>query len=299
MRPDIDEWRRAGRIAREVLKVARSIIRPGMRIIDLCERLEDEIRRRGARPAFPVNIGINEDAAHYTSPPGDMSRIPNNSVVKVDIGAVLDSGAIADTAITIFLGSSRQMHRFVVVAIEILEHAIEHIRAGIRAGEIGGIIWRKAHELGYGVLRDLGGHNIKAWRLHAGVTIPNIPRRLTSMLKEGDIIAVEPFIVFGANDSSTSPDMSRIHIFSVIKTDNNAVLKALYKRFRGLPFAIRWLRAISVDIDRVGRLRKLLIGESYRGRIRAYPTLVERRGLPVAQFEHTLLVKQNSAEVLT
>ena len=98
----LDRLRQAGRIARKARAEACSMIREATPLIEICEVVEDLIRREGAEPAFPCNIGINEVAAHYTSPPGDRSTIPPRSIVKVDLGVSLD-GYIADTATSVAL----------------------------------------------------------------------------------------------------------------------------------------------------------------------------------------------------
>ena len=62
--------------------------------------LESEIKKRGAKCAFPVNTSINEVAAHYTAEPNDEITITDNDLVKIDLGAQID-GYIADTAVTV------------------------------------------------------------------------------------------------------------------------------------------------------------------------------------------------------
>ena len=80
----------------------KKTVREGMRILDVCEKAETLIHKRGGTPAFPCNVSVNEVAAHYTSPPQDTQRIPENSLVKIDLGVHVD-GYIADTATTICL----------------------------------------------------------------------------------------------------------------------------------------------------------------------------------------------------
>ncbi|MEX0568425.1 MAG: type II methionyl aminopeptidase [Candidatus Njordarchaeota archaeon] len=295
----LESWYKAGEIARSILKRIANRVKAGLKIIDICEFVEENIRRMGARPAFPTNVGVNDVAAHYTSPPNDTKKIPSKAIVKIDIGVLMPDGAIADTAVTVGIGVSKRTSRFISATKEVLDEAIQNVKAGIRVGKIGEIIWKKAHEFGFGVLRDLGGHLIKSWNLHAGITIPNIPKKMTPKLKEGSIIAIEPFLVFSGEDSITSPDFSRIHIYSVPDPGGDKILERIYSLFRNLPFGLRWIKKTSTDIKFGNALHKILIERSYKGLVRVYPTLVEINGRWVAQFEHTVLVKKNSAEVLT
>ena len=294
-----DEWWDTGSLVKEILKKGRSLIRPGAKIVDICEELELIIRNEGYKPAFPVNISINEIAAHYTADPYDRSRIPNSALVKLDVGVVSKNGAISDAAITIPINVDRKLELLVKVTKEALLRAIETIRDGVSLGEIGRVIWEVAHEQGFGVLRDLGGHQINRWQLHAGITIPNVPRRFTPKLREGMIIAIEPFLIAAPEDSRSKSDMSHINIFSIVNPHNDRILGLLYSKFKKLPFALRWLKKAKEDMKFYRSMYRYLLERHMEGKVAIYPALVEIRGRWVAQFEHTVLVKTNSAEILT
>ena len=96
---EIEKFRISGRILRETREEMRTVVKENMLIIDVCEKTEGLIRAKGGKPAFPCNVSINEVAAHYTSPPGDTSRIPEGCTVKVDLGVQVD-GYVTDTAFT-------------------------------------------------------------------------------------------------------------------------------------------------------------------------------------------------------
>jgi methionyl aminopeptidase len=95
----LQKFRESGRILREAREEMRGYVHENMPIIEVCEKAEALIRAKGGKPAFPTNVSIDEVTAHYTSPPGDKSVIPPNSVVKVDMGVHID-GYVTDTAFT-------------------------------------------------------------------------------------------------------------------------------------------------------------------------------------------------------
>ena len=97
---DREDHLKAGRVAGEVREMVRRRDWTGRTVYEVCERVEDEIRSRGARCAFPVNTSINEVAAHYTAEPDDTLTIDSGDLVKVDLGAHVN-GYIADTAVTV------------------------------------------------------------------------------------------------------------------------------------------------------------------------------------------------------
>src|SRR3989344_4904274 len=56
----------AGKIASEVVKYAKSIIKPNMPLLEMADKIESKIMELGGKPAFPINLSINEVAAHDT-----------------------------------------------------------------------------------------------------------------------------------------------------------------------------------------------------------------------------------------
>jgi len=299
MRRNLETWRTVGRIARDILNVGTKLVKPGAKIFEICEKIENITRDMGYNPAFPVNIGINSVAAHYTAVPYDPSRIPNVALVKLDIGVLSADGAIADTAITIPINVNKKLKLLVEATRCALEKAIDAIKDGIRVGEIGSIIWKTAHSEGFGVLEDLGGHTLSEWKLHGGITIPNVPRRFTPKLRAGMIVAIEPFLVASSEDSHTKLNMAQINIYSIKNPYDDRVLELLYRRFRSLPFALRWLERAKTDKRFYSSMHGYLMRRYMEGKVIVYPTLIEAHNNWVAQFEHTVLVKTNSAEILT
>ncbi|MEM4417036.1 MAG: M24 family metallopeptidase [Nitrososphaerota archaeon] len=131
----MDELIEAGRIARVVRNSVPGLVRPHMPMIELAEKIESMILDRGGRPAFPCNISIDSVAAHYTPPPGDRTLIPRGSVVKIDIGVVVN-GYIADTAVTVSESQLGDTLRY--AAEEALKAAIKSVKAGVKVSTVGG-----------------------------------------------------------------------------------------------------------------------------------------------------------------
>jgi methionyl aminopeptidase len=293
----LDRLRQAGLIARRAREEACRLIREAALVIEICEAVEEVIRLEGAKPAFPCNIGINEVAAHYTSPPGDQLRIPPRSLVKVDVGASLD-GYIADTAATVAL--SPELERMVEAARIVLQEAIRAMRAGVPVSRIGLTVQEAASRLGFKTIRNLTGHEIRRNQLHAGTTIPNIGGACPGRLEAGHIYAVEPFLTTmrGAGEV-VSAKMATIYRVEPEKTnyqklreDERRLIQYLAERFGNLPYAVRWID----DYERVKNIHERLVKS---GRIHQYPVLVERLGEPVAQAEHTVIVYEDGCEIIT
>ena len=89
MSQQLEMFAKSGRILAQVREFVRTLRLGGRSVLEVCEEVEGKIRGLGADPAFPCNVGINEIAAHYTSPWKDTSSIPDDSIVKVDFGVAL------------------------------------------------------------------------------------------------------------------------------------------------------------------------------------------------------------------
>ena len=89
----------AGKIAYEVFEEITPMVKPGAKLLDICDKATALILEKGGKPAFPTTVSINNIAAYYSSPDDDETVIPDDSVVKVDLGVHVN-GFIANKADT-------------------------------------------------------------------------------------------------------------------------------------------------------------------------------------------------------
>ncbi|MFQ6080043.1 MAG: type II methionyl aminopeptidase [Candidatus Bathyarchaeia archaeon] len=291
------KYQRAGKIAAKVREEARRTVREGMLIIDLCEKTESLIREMGGKPAFPCNVSINEIAAHYTSPPQDRRRIPENSIVKIDLGVHVD-GYIADTAVTVCFNP--EYESLVQAAEEALKKAVEILRPGLLTSRFGSIIQRIIKNRGFEPISNLTGHKVERYMLHAGKSLPNVFHVSTGRVNVGEVYGVEPFVTV-ANAVGKVGSGFKAYIFRFLKHRSlrdlyaKQLLNYIKENFRSLPFAERWLQG-RVPLNRYkSAFSELLSSKS----LTSYPILIEASGKPVAQAEHTVLIVENGCTVLT
>ncbi|RLE60638.1 MAG: type II methionyl aminopeptidase [Thermoprotei archaeon] len=291
----MEKYIKAGEIVNATLKEAKRIVKPGVKIIDICEKLENLIRGFGGKPAFPVNVSVNEIAAHYSSPIGDTSTIPNDGLVKVDVGAHID-GYITDAAITIPL--SRKYEKMAYTALKALIEAQKNFTAGKKLGKIGLIIEKTVKQEGFNPIRNLTGHLITRYNLHAGKIVPNVKTVLTFKINLGEVYAIEPFVTNGYGEVIEWIDgyIYRIRNIKKAKTRiEKKIVEEIYSRYRTLPFSERWIKDI-IDPDKV---RKVLADLVKKRIIEKYNVFIEKTGGYVAQFENTVIVTEKGAYVVT
>ncbi len=292
----LDDIILAGRITGHVLREVSQRIRPGARVVDICELAEHRLLDRGATGlAFPCNISIDDVAAHYTSPQHDSTLIPDSGLVKVDIGAHMN-GYLADSALTIDLDGSHP--NFISAAHSALQAAIAEMHPGVTVGHIGTVIEREIRRIGLTPVYQLAGHEMRRWTLHAGLSIPNISSAEQYEIKAGHVYAIEPFATDGTGAVAERRPTLIFSGTTFGRPDLPAaardLLKTLHQRFRTLPFALRWVQQMGLP-DVEANLRTLINA----GAIRGYPVLVEASGGIVSQFEHTVLVTEDGPVVTT
>lgn len=295
----VKKYIEAGRIARIVRDEAVKLIEAGRRLIDVCEYVENRTRELGAAPAFPCNISVNEIAAHYSPLAGDESTIPENAVVKLDIGVHVD-GYIADTAVTVSLDD--KWTPLLEAVEEALSRAIELVKPGVKFAEVGKAIENVITSRGFKPITNLGGHSLARYTIHAGESIPNAYDVLArGRFSVGKAYAIEPF---GTNGAGLVYEGELITIHALVRTSlrrrldprTRRVLEAIKERFRTLPFSERWLVDVEQDVD---VLRKSLRKLARMGYLVQYPVLIEKgRGI-VAQFEHTVVITSSGEVIVT
>ena len=293
----LEKYRQAGEIAAEVREEMRRYVKEGMRIIEICEKAESLIEKKGGKPAFPCNISVNEIAAHYTSPPGDERIIPKGAVVKIDVGVHID-GYIADTATTVSFNP--QYRELVKTAEEALNKGIEYVRAGASSSGLGALIQKTIVERGFKPISNLTGHSIGRYLIHSGKSLPNVPHFFGFKFKEGDIFALEPFVTLadaaGKIENGDLVTIFRFHKKKKVKgVHAKKLLLFIERNFRTLPFAERWLIGVVPKQSYNSAFKELLSSKS----LVSYPIFVEASKKVVAQAEHTVYVKKNGCEILT
>ena len=285
--PDLDRWRRAGRIAGEARELGIRLARPGISRRDLAEQVEKFIRDQGAEPAFPANLSRNWEAAHFTPSETDAELLVAGDLLKVDVGAHLD-GAIADTAATIEVGETHRYDRLVRAVRDALDAGVRAVRPNGAVDDVSRAIERTVHAQGFKPVVDLTGHSIERYLLHAGKSIPNVGGYSPAMFEEGEIVAIEPFITNGEGHIENGP-FGNIVRFRGDPGRRDPFLARSFARFRTLPFTTRWVS----DPAEKAALR------GARRLLQTYPVFIETGRGWVAQAEHTVLVGPSGADVLT
>jgi len=290
----VRDYRRAGKIAKEALAIARASTKEGALFIDVAKKVEEHIHSSGAASAFPINICINNIAAHYTPTENDKLRFSKGDLVKLDVGVHVN-GRIADTATTVEVSTSNWAD-LIKSSQDALDCALEMIVPGIGVSSLGSAIDTAITSHGFNPVRNLTGHSLEKYTLHAGVSVPNIATEDQAKLTRGMAVAIEPFATDGKGKVEGSKGGNIYRVVGDRKLSDegaNQFLGSVTASFGNLPFASRWCSDLSKDYES-------LIKKHWRHRnFMSYPILAERDGNMVSQSEHSVLLAENEVIVYT
>uniref|UniRef100_A0A8C2VFD1 Methionine aminopeptidase 2 n=1 Tax=Chinchilla lanigera TaxID=34839 RepID=A0A8C2VFD1_CHILA len=307
-----NDFREAAEAHRQVRKYVMSWIKPGMTMIEICEKLEDCSRKLikenglNAGLAFPTGCSLNNCAAHYTPNAGDTTVLQYDDICKIDFGTHI-SGRIIDCAFTVTFNPKYDI--LLKAVKDATNTGIKCAGIDVRLCDVGEAIQEvmESYEVEidgktYQVkpIRNLNGHSIGPYRIHAGKTVPIVKGGEATRMEEGEVYAIETFGSTGKgvvhDDMECSHYMKNFDVGHVpIRLPRTKhLLNVINENFGTLAFCRRWL-------DRLGESKYLMALKNLcdLGIVDPYPPLCDIKGSYTAQFEHTILLRPTCKEVVS
>ena len=304
--------RKAAEVHRRVRAYMRPRIRPGVRLIDMCEQLEAASRALieadglEAGIAFPTGCSLNHVAAHYTPNKGDATVLQASDVMKVDFGVHV-RGHIMDCAFTVAF--DERYAPLLEAVREATNTGVREAGIDVRLSDIGAAVQEvmESHEIELDgqvhrvrCVRNLSGHSIGPYHIHAGKTVPIVRGPASGRMEENEFYAIETFGSTGrghVHDEGECSHYMKVYDAPIVPLRlprARQLLNTINKHFGTLAFCRRYL-------DRLGEERYLLALKHLcdAGVVEPYPPLADVPGSYTAQFEHTLLLRPTAKEVLT
>ena len=282
----LEKYQKAGEVAKSILKTLKGMAKPGIKAIELCETADKMIADAGMKPAFPLNVSINNHAAHYACPWEDELVLQEGDVVKLDCGVHYE-GYIADTAFTMAFDD---VHNDLIKASkEATETAVKVIRVGGYTGKLGDLIENIIEGYGFSTVKDLSGHLLLPYRVHGHKSIPNVAGRKGNLILQDEAFAIETFATTGAGESHQ--DKTKLYIIRLaegrfpLRTDAaKQVRKLLEREYHRMPVSTRWIyKALGPAKAKMGIRELANVGALYQ-----YHVLSDTAGSVVSQHEHTV-----------
>ncbi|XP_053990733.1 uncharacterized protein LOC128882912 isoform X2 [Hylaeus volcanicus] len=309
---DYQDIRCAAECHRQVRKYAQSYCRPGMSMIDICQRLEAKTKElilaSGLQCGygFPTGCSINHVAAHYTPNYGDMTILNYEDVVKLDFGVHV-RGRIIDSAFTIAFDP--KYDNLVQATKDATNAGIREAGIDVKISEVSAIIQEtiESYEIELNgkfipikPVANLNGHSILPYQIHGGKSVPIVRTTLSDIMEENEVYAIETFASTGLGRVIESGECSHYMkdyekgFVSLRLKNSKSLLHAIEQNFGTLAFCRRWL-------DDIGQTRHLIALKNLVESevIVPYPPLVDCKNSYVSQMEHTILLRPTCKEVVS
>ena len=207
----------AGQFVAQVLSELGDLADVGVNLLDLEQHVRNRIRQRGAdscywdyAPSFGngpfrnvICLSVNDAVLHGL--PHDY-ELRDGDVLSMDLAVGID-GWVADSARTVVVGAPDEADlRIVRATEEALEAGIRAAQPGNRLGDISAAIGAVAHDYGYPVNTEFGGHGLGR-TMHENPSVPNRGRAGRGMrLQPGLTLALEPWLAKTTDRIVYDPD---------------------------------------------------------------------------------------------
>ena len=198
---ELQALKEIGYICAKVRDTMQEATKPGITTKELDNIAKELFEEHGAISApihdekFPGQtcISVNEEVAHGI--PGKRV-IREGDLVNIDVSA-LKNGYYADTGISFVVGEADNplIQKVCDVALEAFDAAMAKVKPGTKLSNIGKAVHATARKNDLTVIKNLTGHGVGQSLHEAPSHVMNYydPKDKT-LLKEGVVIAVEPFI---------------------------------------------------------------------------------------------------------
>jgi len=318
----IYDLRRAAECHKTVRRDIQSFIKPGVKLLDICNRIESNIVKIFGRNdlkagiAFPTGVSLNSVICHDTANPGDNRVIGQNDICKVDFGTHVN-GMIIDSAFSVAFNPEYK---------DLLEASREATMTGIKMSGPDAYIYDiskaikeviESHEVTingktYSVkpISDIGGHNIQQYVIHAGKLILCAPYESKEYKEQrmeiGEQYAIETFASTGTGKMFKSKSRQSNHY--MLNKDNdtpyrgklktiNSVCGWIKKNRSTLAFCPRWLenekmKGVTLSLNELSRKCNPPV-------VTEYPPLEDIEGSLVSHYEHTIYIHEYGTEILS
>lgn len=313
----IHNMRKAAEVHRIVRNKINSIIKPGMKIFDICNYIENTIcdtfqnNNLKCGIGFPVGFSINNVIAHDTACINDNRILDFNDIVKIDFGTHVN-GNIIDSAYTFTFNPTYKP--IIEATKEATWNAIKMCGPDAYINDISKVIQEtiESYEIElnntiYPIksVGELGGHNIRPYIIHAGQVIlckPDLHPSAHSMrMKSNECYAIETFASNGTgkflHDESNNNFYSlnnNIGSVNIVLDISKKVLNYIKTHRSTLPFCSRWI------YDKFGQKGIFALKDlSNKKILNTYPPLYDVPGSVSSQLEHTIYIHDFGKEIIS
>ncbi|KAJ3961154.1 hypothetical protein N0V92_002128 [Colletotrichum tropicale] len=316
----LNDYRKAAEVHRQVRYWVQDTVKPGQTLTEIATGIENGVRallgNQAIEPGdglkagmgFPTGLSVNSCVAHYTPNPGQQDIVlKHEDVMKVDYGVHVN-GWIVDSAFTM---SFDPVYDDLLAAVkDATNTGIRTAGIDVRICDVSAAIQETMESYEVTIagktypikpVRNICAHDIKHYLIHGSKPIPFIKNDDETKMEEGEIFAIETFGSTGRGKTSDDVgvygyglrDDAPKHV-NLPFASANKLYKVIREQFGTLVFCRRYLERLGVERYLAGL--NCLVKE---GILESYPPLVDIKGSYSAQFEQTILLREERKEVIS
>ncbi len=207
----IQDLRNSGKHLAHILSILESKVKSGVTGIELDEIMDNYCKKNNVIASFKgfknypasICVCINDEIVHGIP---DKRPFKDGDLVTVDAG-ITYNGWITDSARSVIIGDNINAKRLSDGTKSALDKAVSIIRPGVKVGEVSRVIENEIKKHDLYVISEFCGHGVGK-TLHGEPQIPNETTSFFSeyILKEGEVIAIEPIVALKPTDIYLKPD---------------------------------------------------------------------------------------------
>ncbi|KAF9682365.1 hypothetical protein SADUNF_Sadunf05G0101400 [Salix dunnii] len=286
----IECMRSSGKLAAQVLRYAGTLVKPGIKTDEIDQAVHQMIIDNGAYPSplgyggFPKSVctSVNECICHGIP---DSRALEDGDIINIDVTVYLN-GYHGDTSATFFCGDvDDKAKKLVQVTEECLYRAISICAPGVEYKKIGKTIHDHADKYRYGVVRHFVGHGVGRV-FHADPVVLHFSTQpdfelsaLSSHFTNYVVLIIAGFLL--------AFTLSLVRYINILNANSGMF-------FSGNNDGGRMMLNQTFTIEpmlTIGSTNPVIWDDNW--------TVVTEDGSLSAQFEHTILITKDGAEILT
>jgi methionyl aminopeptidase len=187
----------------------------------------------------------------------------------------------------------------VKASVDATNVAIQMMRPGAKLNTIGALIEDTIQSAGFEPIKQLSGHQLKEYELHADKQVPCVSGKSEVLVEEGEVYAIETFASTGSGNIT---DLPRPLIYQLLPVrvpvrfkGTKQFLGITRKEYKEFPFAKRWIAERMSPASLEMAIKEL----EKNGALFGHNILAEEKGEFVSQHEHTVIITERGHEKTT
>lgn len=315
--PDVvTKYKLAAEIANKALQTVIADCKPGVKVVDLCEKGDSLIREltgnvyKNAKKkiekgvAFPTCASVNNVVCHFSPLASDETTVSENDIVKIDLGCHID-GFVAVVAHTHVVQEGPITGRaadVVAAANTAAEVALRLIRPGKKNKEVTEALQKVAAAYDCKVAEGVLSHQMKQFVIDGNKVILSLTNPETRVddaeFEENEVYAVDIVMSTGEGKPKLLDEKQTTIYKRAVDKNYHLKIKAsrfifseINQKFPLMPFTARALEEKRARLGLVECVNHELL--------QPYPVLHEKPGDYVAHIKFTVLLMPNGSDRIT